>query len=85
MLLVATLFFVTALEVAGAEYAWRSAVVITLLTISGILWVTFLMWERMVTRAAKVREPVFPWRFVQSRVWVGMLLYVLLHLSILGQ
>ena len=76
VLLVATLFLVAALEEAGTHYPWKSAFVITLLTISGILWIAFLLWERRVTLAAKVPEPVFPWRFVQSRVWIGMLLYV---------
>jgi uncharacterized iron-regulated membrane protein len=76
MLLIATLCLVAALEEAGIGYPWRSAFVITLLAISGILWVAFLLWERKVTLAATAREPVFPWRFVQSRVWLGMLLYV---------
>lgn len=75
MLLGATVFFVAALENAGSRYPWKSAFVISLLVISGILWITFLAWERKVTLAAKAREPVFPWRFVQSHVWVGMLLY----------
>lgn len=76
MLLTATLLFVAALEEAGAKYPWKSAYVISLLTLSGILWLLFLVWERKVTLTATTQEPVFPWRFVQSRVWVGMLLYV---------
>lgn len=76
LLLVATLLLVTALEEAGIRFPWKSAFVIILLIVSGLLWIMFLGWERRVTRAASIREPVFPWRFVQSRVWVGMLLYV---------
>lgn len=75
MLLVATLFFVAALEEAGFNFPWRSAFVITLLTISGILWIIFLIWERKVSLAATVQEPIFPWRLVKNRVWAGMLLY----------
>ena len=74
-LLIATLLLVTALEEAGSRFPWKSAFVITLLTASGLLWVIFLAWERFVTKAERLREPVFPWRFVQSRVWIGMLLY----------
>lgn len=77
MLLIATLFFVAALEEAGNDYPWRSTFVITLLTISGIFWIAFLFWERRVTLKNKLQEPVFPWRFVQSRIWIGMLLNAL--------
>lgn len=74
LLLIATVFLVAALEEAGTRFPWRSPFVITLLTVSGILWVVFLAWERKVTRASRLREPVFPWRFIQSRVWIGMML-----------
>ena len=76
LLLTATIFLVAALEEAGVRFPWRSAFVITLLTISGILWPIFLAWEKRVTKneAVNKREPVFPFRFVQSRVWIGMML-----------
>lgn len=74
LLLIATVFLVAALEEAGTRFPWRSPFVITLLTVSGVLWVVFLAWERKVTRASRLREPVFPWRFIQSRVWIGMML-----------
>lgn len=76
LLLAATVLLVAALEEAGTLYPWKSAYVITLLTISGLLWIIFLFWERMVTFAEGIREPVFPWRFLQSRIWFGMLMYV---------
>lgn len=74
LLLVATLFLVASLEEVNHEFAWRSAFVITLLVISGIAWILFLVWERQVTLHSDTREPVFPWRFVQNRIWMGMLL-----------
>ncbi|KAF2179434.1 MFS general substrate transporter [Zopfia rhizophila CBS 207.26] len=74
MLLLATLSLVAALEEAGLDFGWRSAFVITMLTVSGVLWILFLVWERYVTKKAEVKEPVFPWRFATSRVWIGMLL-----------
>ena len=75
LLLVATVFLVAALEEAGTRFPWKSPFVIILLVISGILWLAFLAWERVVTLATSLREPVFPWRFMQSRVWIGMMLY----------
>ena len=73
-LLAATVFLVTALEQAGLSYRWKSLLVITLLALSGLLWVAFLIWERKATLAEGIQEPVFPWRCLQSRIWIGMLL-----------
>ncbi|RAH65665.1 MFS general substrate transporter [Aspergillus aculeatinus CBS 121060] len=74
MLLVATIFLVTALEEANQEFHWSSAFTIALLSISGLVWIAFLLWERRVTLSSKCIEPVFPWRFIRNRVWMGMLL-----------
>ncbi|KAE8163989.1 MFS general substrate transporter [Aspergillus tamarii] len=74
MLLVATVCLVAALEEANQEYEWRSPFTIVMLVISGVTWVVFLAWERRVTLASSQVEPVFPWRFVHNRVWLGMLL-----------
>ena len=75
LLLAATVFLITGIEQAGTQYAWRSSFVISLLTLSGIMWLLMLLWSRFITLAASNIEPIFPWRFVQSRIWVGMLLY----------
>ncbi|KAF3000694.1 hypothetical protein E8E13_002257 [Curvularia kusanoi] len=72
MLIVATLALVAALEEAGLNYGWRSAFVITLLCVSAVLWVTFAFWERHITLSRSVTEPVLPWRFFTSRIWLGM-------------
>jgi len=77
MLLTATTLLVAALQEAGRSFPWKSAFVITMLVISGLTWPAFLVWERRVTLVEQEQEPIFPWRFVQSRVWAGMLLYVL--------
>ncbi|RAK79529.1 MFS general substrate transporter [Aspergillus fijiensis CBS 313.89] len=73
MLLVATIFLVTALEEANQEFHWSSAFTIALLTISGLMWIAFLLWERRVTLSSECIEPVSPWRFLRNRVWMGML------------
>ncbi|ROW15682.1 hypothetical protein VPNG_02121 [Cytospora leucostoma] len=74
LLLLATLFLVAALEEADVDYPWKSSFVIALLTISGLSWVGFLLWSWHTTSQAGFREPIFPWRFVQNRVLIGMLL-----------
>lgn len=73
-LVAATVLLVTGLDEANEQYAWRSAFTIAVLTISGVLWILFVVWERWVTLNAGIREPVFPWRFFQNRVWMAMLL-----------
>ncbi|KAE9365743.1 MFS multidrug transporter-like protein [Stipitochalara longipes BDJ] len=72
LLLIATTFLVAALEEAGQEYAWRSAFVISLMTITGVTCIAFILWERRVTPTAKITEPIFPWRLMTSRIWIGM-------------
>ncbi|KAJ5088461.1 MFS general substrate transporter [Penicillium angulare] len=74
LLLVATVLLVAGLDEADEKFPWRSAFVITTLTISGILWIVFTLWERRVTLKAELVEPVFPWRFFKNRVWMAMLL-----------
>lgn len=59
LLLAASILLVTALEEAGTHFAWRSAFTMVLLIFSMFFWIAFLAWERKVTRAAGVREPVF--------------------------
>jgi MFS family permease len=81
LLMIATLALVAALEEAGLSYGWGRAFVITLLCVSAVLWIVFVFWERRVTLNRSVTEPVFPWRFFTSRVWLGMTMYVLLEAS----
>ncbi|KAI1863494.1 hypothetical protein JX265_008711 [Neoarthrinium moseri] len=68
-----------AFEGANKEFPWRSAFVITLVAVSGVLWILLVLWERHVTIANQVREPILPWRFLVSREMMGILLnFVLL-------
>jgi hypothetical protein len=75
LLLAASVFLVAALENAGLRHPWKSGLVGGFIGLSGILWVTFMLWEWKVTRDNGVREPVFPWRFIQRRVSIGLFLY----------
>ncbi|KAI4861555.1 putative efflux pump antibiotic resistance protein [Hypoxylon rubiginosum] len=73
LLLFATLGLTAGFEEADSLFPWKSAYVISLLTVSGILWIVLLIWERYVTLSNKVREPVLPWRFLVNRQMVGLL------------
>lgn len=76
LLLLATLSLVAAVEEAGLSHGWHSAFVIAMLVVSGVLWIAFFFWERYITKKDDLPgavEPVFPWRFVQNRVWMGMI------------
>ena len=73
-LLGSTLLLVTVLLEASNTFAWRSATAITLLVVSAILGLLFLINERTVTSENWRAEPIFPWRFFFNRAWIGTLL-----------
>jgi hypothetical protein len=64
------------MEQAGLGKGWDSAVVVCLIVIGGVLWLAFVAWEWRTTRKSALVEPVFPWRFFQSRQRIGAILYV---------
>ncbi|KAF2972342.1 hypothetical protein GQX73_g1251 [Xylaria multiplex] len=75
LILFATLGLTAAFEEADKRFPWKSAYVITLLTISGLLWIILLVWERYVTLSDNtIREPILPWRFLLNREMMGVLL-----------
>ncbi|KAM7200712.1 Major facilitator superfamily domain containing protein [Naviculisporaceae sp. PSN 640] len=78
LLMLATLSFTACFQEADTTFPWDSAYVVTLLVASVLLWVALLLWERYVTRSAKIREPVLPWRFFTSPAMVGILIGLVL-------
>lgn len=80
LLLAASLLLVTALQQTALDFAWSSPAIIVMLVLSGLSWIAFFAWEWHVTAKADTSdsanqvEPIFPWRFLRSRPWVGMLL-----------
>ncbi|KAI9727831.1 MAG: hypothetical protein M1834_007877 [Cirrosporium novae-zelandiae] len=70
--LAASILSVFALEQGGTKYGWSSAVIVCSLVLSGVLWVAFLAWERILEKG--VQEPIFPWRLLRHRILAGMLL-----------
>lgn len=75
LILLATLSFTSVFEEAGSRFPWRSAFVITLLIVSGLLWISLLAWERHVTQKNTQCNPVLPWRFITNRAMAGIILY----------
>ncbi|KAI0025052.1 major facilitator superfamily domain-containing protein [Xylariomycetidae sp. FL0641] len=74
MLLIAVLTLTAGFEEADSRFPWKSAYVITLLVVSGTVWILLMLWERHITLHDNVREPVLPWRFFTNRVMLGVLL-----------
>lgn len=74
LLLFATLSITAAFGEAGSRFPWKSAYVISLLSVSGLLWITLLTWERYVTNRSTTMEPVLPWRFFKNRTMLSLLM-----------
>ncbi|KAF2829410.1 MFS multidrug transporter-like protein [Ophiobolus disseminans] len=80
LLLTSSILLVTGLQQAGNPYRWDSPLIVTCLVLSALTWTSFFSWSRYATAQEQPegREPVFPWRFVQSRVRIGMLISIFL-------
>jgi hypothetical protein len=74
LLLLATLALTAGFEEAGSLFPWKSAYVIALLTVSGVLWISLVIWERHLTLKRMVTEPVLPWRFFKSPAMISLML-----------
>lgn len=75
LLLSFSVFFVAAFEEANIRYAWSSAAIIAMLTISGVLLVGFIAWEWSVAnRKYWGFEPILPWSILRNRVLLGAIL-----------
>lgn len=74
MILAASILFVSALEEGGTAYTWHSPVTLTLLIVSLLLWVGFVLWEMYKGKRPSAREPMLPWRVVTNRFTMGTLL-----------
>jgi hypothetical protein len=74
LLLLASLSLTAAFEEAGSQFPWKSAYVITLLTVAGVLWIILGVWERHIANADTLVEPVLPWRFMTDRAMLSLLL-----------
>ena len=75
LLFAACTLLIVALEDSGIQYAWSDPLPITFLIVSGLLWIGFFAWEKVVSGDGHTQEPVFVWHFVENRVFLGVLLY----------
>jgi hypothetical protein len=66
----------TGLQQASLDYAWSSNKVLPLLVASAPFAIAFFTWQWYATQRRTNPEPVFPWRFCQSRIQLGMIMYV---------
>lgn len=71
LLLGTCLLLTTGLQQAAIGYSFTSAFVLPLLVCSGPFCLAFFVWQWFITTKRELPEPVFPWRFCQSRVRVG--------------
>jgi hypothetical protein len=82
LLLGSCILLSTGLQQAALGYGWTSSLVLPLLLVSSPIIAAFLTWEWFVTKR-EIPEPVFPWRFCQSRICLGMILNSFLSGSVL--
>lgn len=85
MLLLGTcLLLTTGLQQAARGYNFESPFVLPLLICSAPFFVAFLMSQWFTTTRRSNPEPVFPWRFFQSRVRAAVILITLLNGGVLS-
>ena len=73
LLLGASVTLIFALQQGGVAYAWNSVAIIVTFTLSGLLWLGFLAWQRQLSLWNTVLEPIFPWRVACNRFVLGLL------------
>lgn len=73
LLLAAMTLHITGFQQAANLYEWTSAEVLAPLLVSAFFWVAFLTSQWYVTKPQRGRDPVFPWRFCQNRVVMGII------------
>ncbi|KAI1180244.1 drug resistance transporter [Nemania sp. FL0916] len=74
LLLLALALLITGLEEAASNLSWTSAATIAPIVVSTFSWGAFLFSQWIFSRPGSVVEPVFPWRFCQNRVMMGLIL-----------
>jgi hypothetical protein len=74
ILFLATLALTAGFSEADSRFSWNSAYVISLITISTILWFPLIYWERLISLRGGTLEPVLPWQFLTNLPIVGILL-----------
>ncbi|KAF7880499.1 uncharacterized protein EAF02_007345 [Botrytis sinoallii] len=74
LLLSASVLVITALLEVSTVFTWSSATTVCLLTISGLIWIGFIVWEWFVGSSKDIQEPMFPRVLLENRTWMGIAL-----------
>jgi hypothetical protein len=75
LLLGTCLLLTTGLQQAALGYGFDSPFVLPLLVCSGPFFIAFLISQWFITTRRTTPEPVFPWRFCESRVRSALIMY----------
>ncbi|KAF1835910.1 MFS general substrate transporter [Decorospora gaudefroyi] len=75
LLLGGTMLIVAVLLEGGLSIAWSSGPAIALFVVSGVMWIAFLGNEWFFTKHERTLEPIFPWRFMHNKPWMGTLIF----------
>jgi len=78
LLLGATMLIVAVLLEGGLSIAWDSGPAIALFVVSGVMWIAFIVNEWFFTKNERTLEPIFPWRFIHNKPWMGTLMWAYL-------
>ncbi|KAI0388600.1 drug resistance transporter [Xylariaceae sp. FL0594] len=65
---------ISGLEDAASLLSWTSASTLAPIIVSAFVWVAFLFSQWWFTKPGSSVQPVFPWRFCQSRLVMGLIL-----------
>ncbi|PQE29886.1 major facilitator superfamily transporter protein [Rutstroemia sp. NJR-2017a WRK4] len=74
LLLCASILLITDLLEVSTVFTWHSAVIICLLTVSGVMWILFGGWESFLGSRNSITEPMFPRALLHNRIWIGIAL-----------
>lgn len=74
LLLFSSALIVFAFEEVGSRYSWKSPVILSTITIGGMLFVGFIVWEKLVDRPRAAQEPIFPLRLMKDRMFSALIL-----------
>lgn len=73
LMLAALALLISGLEQAAILLYWTSATVIAPICVSVFVWIAFFASQHYLSHPRSDTEPVFPWRFLQNREIIGLL------------
>ncbi|KAI1775503.1 hypothetical protein F4818DRAFT_51465 [Hypoxylon cercidicola] len=77
LLLFSSALIVFAFEEAGSRYSWMSPAILSIIVVGGVLFVGFVVWEKLVDRPRSTQESIFPLRLMKDRLFSVLILVAL--------